>query len=237
MSQEIYIKARDLCVDFPIYLADRSLKRSLLRASSFGRLAVDSKSTLTVQALKKLNFEINAGDRVGLYGHNGAGKSTLLRVLTGAYEPRSGYLEVSGNVTSLLEISLGLDADATGRENILLRGLMMGMSQKEIDGYMDAIAEFSELGHYLDMPLRTYSAGMQVRLAFSVSTAKDPEILLLDEWLSAGDTEFQHKAENRLQQMVENSSILVLASHSISLLETVCNRIFYMEQGNIVERL
>lgn len=184
-----------------------------------------------------MSFEIQAGERIGLYGHNGSGKTTLLRVLTGAYAPTGGYLEVKGRVASLLDISMGMDGDATGWENIILRGLMMGLRPEDIRSRIDEIGSFSELGPYLDMPLRTYSSGMQVRLAFSVSTIIDADILLLDEWLSVGDEEFQKKASDRLHELINKSSIMVIASHSKSLLKQVCTRIFVMEHGKIVTEM
>lgn len=230
----VCINARKLTVDFPTFTADRSLKRSLLKATTGGRLASDSHSKIAVRALDELDFEIKPGDRIGLFGHNGSGKSTLLRVLTGAYAPTSGYLEVHGRVASLLDISMGMEGDATGWENILLRGLMMGMHPKEIRSRAEDIGEFSELGDYLNMPLRTYSSGMQVRLAFSVSTAVNTDILLLDEWLSVGDEAFQKKAERRLHELIKSSTIIVLASHSLKMLEDVCTAIFMMEHGKII---
>lgn len=233
-EDQILIKARDLTVDFPTYTADRSLKRSLLKATTGGKLATDSHSRIAVRALDRLNFELRTGDRVGLYGHNGSGKSTLLRVLTGAYAPSAGYLEVRGKVASLLDISMGMEGDATGWENVFLRGLMMGMHPAEVRGKMAEIGEFSGLGNYLNMPLRTYSSGMQVRLAFAVSTVVDANILLLDEWLSVGDEDFQQKATQRLGELIDKASIMVLASHSPRLLCDTCNRIFVMDHGTLI---
>lgn len=230
-NEVVCITARELTVDFPTYTADRSIKRSILNATTGGRLANDVKSKIAVRALDGLNFEIHPGERIGLYGHNGSGKTTLLRVLTGAYTPTIGTLEVRGHVASLLDISMGLDGDATGWENILLRGLMLGMPPREIRNRMPEIAEFSGLGDYLNMPLRTYSSGMQIRLAFSVATVVNADILLLDEWLAVGDEDFQKKATCRLHQMVKNASILILASHSKELLKSLCDRIFILEKG------
>jgi len=230
----VLIEARSLTVDFPTYAADRSLKRSILKASTGGRLASDSQSRIAVRAIDSLDLSVCDGDRVGLYGHNGSGKTTLLRVLTGAYAPTAGFLRVSGTVASLLDISMGMEGDATGWENIMLRGLMMGMQPAEVREKMQEIGMFSGLGHYLDMPLRTYSSGMKVRLAFAVSTAVVTDILLLDEWLSVGDECFQQQASNRLQELVEKSSVMVLASHSKELIKAVCNRVILMEQGRMV---
>ena len=228
-----HIIANDLTVDYKIYTAVRSVKRSLLLARAGGSIESNVGSSV-VRAINGLNLNVQAGERIGLYGHNGSGKSTLLRVLTGAFAPTNGYLEIDGTVASLIDISMGMDQDATGWENIMLRGRIMGLAGSEIEDRIGDIADFSGLGQYLDMPIRTYSSGMQVRLAFSVSTAVSPDILLLDEWLSVGDVEFQEKAKQRLQSMIERSSILVLASHSLDLLRGVCTRILHLEHGCIM---
>lgn len=233
-TSKILINAKEISLDFPTYTADRSLKRSIIQSATGGVIARDSKSHIAVKALDSLTFDIQPGDRVGLYGHNGSGKTTLLRALTGAYAPTNGLLEVRGKVASLLDISMGMEGDATGWENILLRGMMMGLSHQKINSRIDEIAEFSGLGSYLDMPLRTYSSGMQVRLAFSVSTIIESDILLLDEWLSVGDDDFQIKATKRLHELIEESAIMVIASHSKELLLNVCNRIFEMNHGKII---
>jgi lipopolysaccharide transport system ATP-binding protein len=190
-----------------------------------------------VKALSDLSFEFSRGDRVGLVGHNGSGKTTLLRVLSGIYEPVRGRLEVSGRVSSLLDLSLGMDHEATGLENIVLRGVLMGLSPSTIETKVDEIAEFSELGDYLSMPIRTYSSGMLLRLAFAVSTCVASEILLLDEWLSVGDAAFRDKAERRLLEMIESSSIVVLASHDENLIKRFCSRVLRLEHGRSLSSL
>lgn len=233
MANPTLITAHNLTVDFPTHTANRSLKRSILKATTGGRIASDAKSHVAVRALNGLNFEIKEGERIGLYGHNGSGKTTLLRVLTGAYAPTDGYLEVRGRVASLLDISMGMEGDATGWENIILRGLMMGMRPEEVRTRMDEIGEFTGLGEYLNLPLRTYSSGMQVRLAFAVSTIVNADVLLLDEWLSVGDEEFQQKATQRLHELIARSSVMVIASHSKDMLKDICTRIFHMEHGKI----
>lgn len=229
------LKVENLVVEFPTYNSDRSLKRVVLRASTGGRIARDTRSHVFVRALDNVSFELKTGDRLGLIGHNGSGKTTLLRVLAGAYEPVAGRVEMVGRVASLLDINMGIESEATGYENIILRGLMMGLQPGEIRSRAQEIAEFTELGDYLRMPVRTYSSGMQVRLAFAVSTAISADILLMDEWLSVGDSGFQERASNRLETMIEQSSVFVIASHSPELLARVCNRVIRLEHGRIVE--
>lgn len=230
------ITARNLVVEFAIYdAAHRSLKKQLLSATTGGRIARDARDRVLVRALDGVSFEIGPGDRVGLVGHNGAGKTTLLRVLSGIYEPIEGSLAVEGRVASLLDVSLGIDPEATGYENILLRALLMGLRPREIEGRMAEIAEFTELGQYLDMPVRTYSAGMQMRLAFAVSTSVEADVLVMDEWLGVGDSEFQPKARRRMEELVARTKILVVASHDHNLLKSVCNRVLRMEHGRIEE--
>jgi lipopolysaccharide transport system ATP-binding protein len=231
-----YIVAKNLAVEFPLYSnAHRSLKNKVLHATTGGRLARAAGDRVVVKALDDLNFDIKAGDRVGLSGHNGSGKTTLLRVLAGAYEPVSGSLEVQGRIASLLDLSLGMDHDATGYENIFLRGILMGLTPREIRAKTQEIAEFTELGEYLDMPVRTYSSGMQLRLAFAVSTSVNADILIMDEWLSVGDADFNQKAEKRLDSLVKNTAILVVASHSPDLIAKVCNRAFRLEHGRLAQ--
>jgi lipopolysaccharide transport system ATP-binding protein len=233
-----HISADGICVEFPIWNPSRrSLKRAVVRATTGGRLARETSTRVVVQALADLSFEFSRGDRVGLVGHNGSGKTTLLRVLSGIYEPVRGRLDVSGRVSSLLDLSLGMDHEATGLENIVLRGILLGLSPATIESKVDEIAEFSELGDYLSMPIRTYSSGMLLRLAFAVSTSVAPEILLLDEWLSVGDAGFREKAERRLLELIESSAIMVLASHDENLIRRFCSRMLRLEHGRRVSEL
>ena len=221
-------------VEFPIYNADaRSLKKRLISVATGGKIGANEQGRVVVRSLENLSFTFHDGDRVGLIGHNGAGKSTLLRLLSGVYEPVHGQTTVTGEIASLIDISLGIDPEATGRENIYLRGGLLGLTRKAIDRQMDEIIDFSELGDFIDMPLRTYSTGMQLRLAFAVSTIVRPQILLMDEWLSVGDAGFQEKAEKRLNDLVQSTNILVIASHSRELLSKVCNRLIWLEHGMI----
>lgn len=220
-------------VDFPIYNAkNRSLKNTVMQAATGGKVSFGAEGTI-VRSLDDVSFTLQDGDRVGLVGHNGAGKSTLLRTLSRVYEPTSGYAQIEGEIGSLVDISLGIDAEATGRENIFIRGALLGLRRKEIEKRFDEIVEFSDLGSFVDMPVRTYSSGMHLRLAFAVATIIRPEILLMDEWLSVGDAAFNAKAEARLTELVQSSRILVLASHSRELIEKTCNRALWFEHGKL----
>jgi lipopolysaccharide transport system ATP-binding protein len=193
----------------------------------------------SVDALSNINLEINNGDRVALVGHNGSGKTTMLRAISRVYYPTSGEIQVQGKVHSLIDIMLGVDFEATGRENIYLRGLLMGLSRREIESYEDEIIAFSELDEFIDLPIRMYSSGMAVRLAFSIATVVESDILIMDEWLSVGDADFKAKAQAKLQEVINRTKILVIASHDQGLVEQVCNRKIYLEHGQLIsdERL
>jgi len=228
------IEFNNVCVDFPIYNgSSRSLKGKLAQVATGGQLGANEQGVVIVRALEGLTFALKDGDRVGLLGHNGAGKSTLLRLLSGVYWPSSGSATVNGKVGSLIDISLGIDPEISGRQNAYLRGGLLGISKAEITAQMDGIIEFSELGSFIDMPMRTYSSGMHLRLAFAVSTILRPEILLMDEWLSVGDESFKHKAEKRLAEMVQSTNILVIATHSREVILETCNRVIWLEHGRI----
>lgn len=222
---------KNVCVDFPIYNArNRSLKNTVMQAATGGRVDFGARETI-IRSLHNVSFSLKPGDRVGLIGHNGAGKSTLLRTIGKVYEPTSGVADIVGDVGSLVDISLGIDREATGRENIFIRGALLGLSRKQIMENFDEIVDFSELGSFIDMPVRTYSSGMHLRLAFSVATIIRPEILLMDEWLSVGDASFSAKARRRMADLVESSQILVIASHSRKLIEDTCNKALWFEHG------
>lgn len=184
-----------------------------------------------VQALAGVSFELKAGDRVGLVGANGAGKTTLLKVLYGIYEPSSGRLDVDGRVDALFNLNLGFRAEATGRRNIELRGLISGWNPREIAERMEDIIEFSELGDFIDLPFKSYSQGMGARLAFSIATSFEPEILLMDEWIGAGDIDFQSKAKRRMDELAERARIIVLASHNRELIKRTCNMVLTLKVG------
>jgi lipopolysaccharide transport system ATP-binding protein len=234
MSNSASITLEDVSVDFPVYnAASRSLKNRVLNATAGGVVERQHDGVVVVRSLKNIHLKIAAGDRVGLIGHNGAGKTTLLRVLSGIYHPTQGRVAIEGEVTSLINISLGIDPESTGRENILLRSAMMGLTRAQTRERIDEIISFSGLDNFIDMPFRTYSSGMQLRLAFSVSTCIRPQILIMDEWLSTGDQDFRDRAEKRLKEVVSSTEILVLASHSMQLLEKNCNRLVWLDHGEI----
>jgi ABC-2 type transport system ATP-binding protein len=222
-------------VAFPIFDAKtRSLKKAVLGRAG-GKIGTDSKVPI-IEALRDITVSLRRGDRVALVGHNGAGKSTLLRLMSGIYEPTSGYAIVQGKVAPVFDLAVGMDPEISGLDNILIRGLFLGMTRKQMEARVDDIATFTELGDYLSMPLRTYSTGMRVRLALGVVTSIDPEILLLDEGIGAVDAEFLAKARKRLFELVERSGILVFASHSDEFLADLCDTAIWMEQGRIREQ-
>jgi ABC-type polysaccharide/polyol phosphate transport system ATPase subunit len=226
-----------VCVDFPIYDSDRSLRKLLFRAGTGGVVMSDPTrhGRLSVRALESLSFELVEGDRVGLIGLNGAGKSTLLRVMAGAYQPSSGTIQIDGSVASLLTLGVGLDVDETGLENIYTGCLYLGMNRAQIREKILEIAEFTELGEYLKIPVRTYSSGMQVRLSFAIATALDPDILLLDEVLGAGDSQFMAKAHKRIEGLMSRANLLVMASHSNAVIRQFCNKAILLHSGRVAE--
>ncbi len=224
----------NVSVSFPIYHGgSRSLKKSLLFRGSGGQLASDASHRITVEALRNVSMEFRSGDRVALIGKNGAGKTTLLRVMAGIYEPVTGVVKSRGRISPMFDISLGIEGEISGYDNIRLRGLILGLSAREIEERMADIAEFTELGDYLDIPVRTYSSGMMTRLTFAVATCFSPEILLMDEWIVAGDAGFLAKAQHRVEAFVEQAGILVLASHSTEICRRWCNKAVWMERGEV----
>jgi ABC-2 type transport system ATP-binding protein/lipopolysaccharide transport system ATP-binding protein len=221
-------------LDYPLVgIGNRSLKNRLL-GSATGGLISSGDIIPVVKALRDISFNLKEGDRLGLVGHNGAGKSTLLKVLAGIYRPTIGSVHAKGRIVSTLNISLGMEPEATGFENIIIRGLVLGMKRSEINAKLDDIAAFTELGEYLDMPVRIYSSGMATRLAFATVTAMDSDILLMDEVIGTGDSAFMDKAEKRLNEFMNRSKIIVLASHSDQVIKKFCNKALLLEHGQII---
>jgi ABC-2 type transport system ATP-binding protein/lipopolysaccharide transport system ATP-binding protein len=237
------VHLRNVTVNFPIYDSrSRSLKRRAMsvvtggrvRSDPTGRISSDASHRLHVRALDRVDLTIEHGTRIGLIGRNGAGKSTLLHVLAGIYVPETGRVEVEGKVASLFGNSLGIDPELSGRENIELRGLYLGLTRDEIRARMEEVIDFTELGPFIEMPFRSYSAGMRARLDFAISTAIEAEILLLDEGLGAGDASFIEKANERVAKLADAAGIIVVATHSEVLLRTTCTKAVLMEAGRIL---
>jgi len=232
-----YISAESVSIDFPIYsgASQRSFKKNFIGAVTGGVIGYDASNKKSVRALDKLCFEFSAGDRIGIMGSNGSGKSTLLQMLSGVYEPTEGSLIVSGKIVPMLNLTLGLDMEFSGLENIYLRAQILGLSRKQIDERLEEIIDFSGVGEFIDLPMRTYSSGMVMRLMFSIVTSADSDIILMDEWMSVGDSHFALQAEKRLQQIMSEAKIVVIASHDISMLKKNCNRLIKLEHGKIVD--
>ncbi len=229
------ITVDNVSIDFPLYHANsRSLKKTVFAAAS-GRLGEDQQNRIVVQALRDVSFTLNPGDRLALVGGNGAGKTTLLRCLAGIYEPIAGRLRVEGAVGSLLDASLGMNPELSGRENIMLRGLYNGMSKADIALMAEDVAAFAELGEFLELPVRFYSSGMNIRLAFAMATAIKPQILLMDEWFLAGDAGFLEKARGRLESLVRKAEILVLSSHLEGIVLEWATRVIWLDGGRVRE--
>lgn len=228
------IDVQHVNLDYPLVgMGSRSLKSRLLGTAT-GGLISSGDAIPVVKALRDVTFSLTKGDRLGLVGHNGAGKSTLLKVLAGIYQPTFGTISTTGRIVSTLNISLGMEPEATGLENIIIRGLLLGMKRSEINEKIEEIALFTELGDYLDMPVRIYSSGMATRLAFATVTAMDSDILLMDEVIGTGDASFMDKAERRLNEFLNRSKIIVLASHSDHVIKKFCNKAILLEHGRIL---
>ena len=228
------INLNKVCVEFPVYnISSRSFKKDFLRVATGGNVAEDDKQHIIVNALTDISLNLKDGDRIGLIGHNGSGKSTLLRLLAKIYEPTRGQLKIEGHVSPMLDIMHGIESEFTGNENIITRGTILGLSRAEIMAKTAEIAAFSGLNDYLAMPLRTYSFGMMVRLAFSISTSIQPDILLIDEIFNAGDADFMEKARKKMVSLLSQSSIVVMATHSNELIQEFCNKALLLEGGRI----
>ncbi|MEX0344945.1 MAG: ABC transporter ATP-binding protein [Rhizobiaceae bacterium] len=229
----VHVRVNNLAVNYRIRRKLTLQRGARVPAVSGGKI-IGSGRIQRVLALNGISFTLNPGDRLGLVGSNGSGKTTLLRALYGVLEPSEGTIDIEGRVDALFNINLGFRREATGRRNIVLRGLINGIGGEQIEERMDEIIEFSELGDFIDMPLKSYSQGMAARLAFSVATCLDPEILLMDEWIGAGDTQFQKKARERMGALANSAGIIVLASHNHQLLQRTCTHILELEHGELV---
>jgi ABC-type polysaccharide/polyol phosphate transport system ATPase subunit len=229
------IVLENVAIDFPIYGLQRSLRRAVFSRVVGGVVAKEeSNQRVVVRAVDSLSVTLNDGDRLGLIGHNGAGKTTLLRAFAGIYAPSRGTIRINGRVSTLFNTAPGLDADDTGYDNIYTCGMFLGMSRDEITAKLPDIEDCSELGDYLSLPVRTYSNGMLTRLGFAVATSIDPEILILDEGLSAGDARFAERAKERIDTLLRRTNILVLATHSDGMILQTCNRVLLMDHGKVI---
>ncbi len=225
------IQVKDCVLQYPIGFDRSSVKSAVMSMFGKRKKAVTSQY---VDALRGLNMEIQQGERVALIGHNGSGKSTLLRAMAGVYPLAGGSIRVSGRIGTLLDLGVGFEQEATGRENIYNRGMAMGYSRKVLARHEQEIVDFCGLGDFIDLPVRTYSAGMHVRLTFAISTQFSPEVLLVDEVFGAGDASFQARASERMMNIVNNAGIFVIATHDVALVERVCTRLVWLEAGRIV---
>jgi len=230
-----FVRATNVFVSYPVFnAASRSLKTNILSQLTGGKIDAKSSRYTEVEALNQVSFTLRPGDRVALLGSNGSGKSTLLRTIARIYHPSSGRMQVRGRVAALFDTSFGLDFESDGYENIYLRGLLLGIGRDQMRAKLDEIAHFTELGSFLHMPLRTYSAGMVARLAFTISTAVAADVLLIDEGIGVADEAFMTKAEERLKRFAERSPIVVLASHKEELIEKICARGLVMQHGQLL---
>ena len=228
------IEAKDLRVEFPLYhLGARSLKKRLLARAAV-RVRTDEANRVVVSALRDLNFRIESGERVALVGRNGAGKTTLLRSLAGIYEPVGGELRIEGSVGSLIDPAAGMDPDSTGRENVRLRALYRNLDLAGQTALEEEVTAFAGLGEFMDVPIKGYSAGMSIRLAFAIATAMQPQVLLMDEWFMAGDAAFMEKAEARLVNLISGADIMVIATHDMDIARRWCTRAIRLDAGRIV---
>ncbi len=230
MTGTTQIELRGVSVHFPLRPPEQSLKQTLAGLLSLKR----KEEPKTFEALKEISLLLEHGERVGVVGPNGAGKSTLLKVMGGIYPPTEGRVKITGHVCPLFEFATGFEMDLSGWENIRIRCMLLGMQRDEIKEKMPAIGEFSGLGDFLNWPVRTYSSGMFIRLAFSVSTAVDPEILLLDEVMGAGDKDFAAKARKRMLEFIEKGSLVVYVSHALEILRDICSRVILLDHGRLL---
>lgn len=228
------IKIKNVTLSFPIYdVSTRSLKSRVLDVASLGKITKNSNQVTEVIALDNLSLTIEQGDLVGVIGNNGSGKSTLLRVISQVYEPLIGSVSIDGKISALLDFSLGLEPDSTGIENIYAMSAIRGLNPLEIKNNIDDIIDFTGLGEYIRMPLRTYSSGMQLRLAFAIITQVAPDILVLDEVITVGDATFIQKAESKISALIQDSRIVVMASHDQGIIRKICNKIIWLDSGRV----
>lgn len=233
MAKLIELTSVDLV--YPVYsVRAQSLRNAVANFSVGGKFLKDGSDVIHIKALSKVSFDLVEGDRLGVIGHNGSGKTTLLKLIAGIYEPTKGRAVVNGRISSMIDVSLGLDSNLSGRENVINMGRMRGFTTKQILAKMASIVEFSDLGTFIDLPVKIYSSGMQSRLVFSVATTLDPDILLFDEWLSTGDADFIEKATERMNELMTRARCMVLATHAFPLIKILCNKLLVLDGGEQV---
>ena len=231
----MHLRLDHVSVTFPVLEhADRSLRSSIFRR--VGATVSGSARRPLIEALKDISLDLRPGDRLAIIGHNGAGKSTLLKVCAGIYEPTSGTMARSGSVASMTDFLMGMDPALSGYQNIERRAIFMGLTAQEAKALVPEVEEFSELGEFLKLPMRTYSTGMFIRLAFAISTSIQPDIMIMDEMINAGDMAFIDKSRRRMEGLIEASKILVFASHDLALLDRVCNQAIVLEKGEVAHK-
>lgn len=232
----VKLEFHDVTVRYAVYNSrSQSLRNKLINIGTGGRISQEVRNITTVTALDRVSFALRPGDRLGLVGHNGAGKTTMLRTMAGVYRPISGIVEKIGRTSTIIEIGAGMDPELSGYENIVRMAMLLGRSRDQIEEATPQIVSFTDLGPYLAMPVRTYSSGMTMRLMFAVATSIQPDILLIDEMFGTGDSDFQVRAEQRIQELIEGASIFVFASHAPDLIRRYCNRVFRLEHGSVHE--
>jgi ABC-2 type transport system ATP-binding protein len=227
------IELENVCLSYPVYGANsRLFKNSIINMATGGRLNKES-PTVKVEALKNISLKLEDGDRLGLIGHNGAGKTTLLKVLAEIYEPTKGRVTISGKTNCLFDIMTGIESSLTGYENIMLRGLILGLTRREVEKAIPEIEEFAELGDFIRMPLKSYSSGMLIRLAFGIITSIRSDLLLIDEVVNVGDARFMAKAKARMASLIHASDIMVFSTHDHQTMREFCNKALWLEHGEI----
>lgn len=229
-----HIKIDNLSLDIPVYeKTERNLKKCIVKFGLGGVISKKEKRPI-IKALRNINLDLQEGDSLALIGRNGAGKSTLLRVMAGLFIPTHGSIQVEGKISSLLSIGMGMDYELSGYDNIFIIGLLLGLTKRQIKNRLHDIINFTELGEFINFPVKTYSSGMAIRLSFAIATAIEPEILILDEGFGAGDTKFVQKAQDRARALYKKTNIMVIASHDEALIKTFCNKAALLDHGKII---
>lgn len=227
------VEIENVSLTYPVYGTNaRSFKSTILNVATGGRLDKGN-SNVIVEALKDVSFKLEKGDRLALLGHNGAGKSTLLKVLANIYEPTKGFVKVSGRTNCLFDIMMGMDYELNGYENIMLRGLIIGLSKEEVRKIIPQVEAFAELGDFMKMPIKSYSSGMKVRLAFGLITHVFSEILLIDEIVNVGDAKFVEKATAQMYKLIDQAEFVVLSTHDTHIVKKLCNKALWLENGSL----